>query len=86
MRRLWPIQTGKEFWQARTMTRQQKITLGEMRESGPIRLIVYCGDYKCAHSVVIDADRWPNQVRLSDLEPRHLSGLRASRHRCPTAV
>jgi hypothetical protein len=29
------------------MQRQQKITLREMRESGPTRLIVYCGDYKC---------------------------------------
>jgi hypothetical protein len=37
------------------MPRQQKITLGEMRESGPTRLLVYCGDYKCAHSVVGDA-------------------------------
>jgi hypothetical protein len=40
-----------------------------MRESGPTRLIVYCGDYKCAHSVVIDASRWADHVRLSDLEP-----------------
>jgi hypothetical protein len=30
------------------MPRQQKITIGEMRESGPTRLIVYCGDYRCA--------------------------------------
>jgi hypothetical protein len=52
------------------MPRQRKITLGEMRESGPTRLIVYCGDYKCAHSVVIDASRWGGDVRLSDLEPK----------------
>ena len=37
--------------------REQKITLGEMRESGPRRLLVYCGDYRCAHSIVVDADR-----------------------------
>jgi hypothetical protein len=48
----------------RSMQRQQKITLGEMREFGPIRLIVYCGDYKCAHSVVVDASRWGDDVRL----------------------
>jgi hypothetical protein len=49
------------------MQREQKITLGEMRSSGgPTRLIVYCG----AHSVVIDADRWSDGVRLSDLEPK----------------
>jgi len=50
--------------------REQKITLGEMRSSGPRRLLVYCGDYRCAHSIVVDADRWGDSVRLSDLEPR----------------
>jgi hypothetical protein len=43
--------------------REQKITLGEMRESGPTRLVVFCGDYSCAHSV-IGTDRWPDHVRL----------------------
>jgi hypothetical protein len=52
------------------MKREQKITLGETRESGPTRLIIYCGDYKCAHSTVIDAEQWGHDVRLSDLEPR----------------
>jgi hypothetical protein len=51
------------------MKREKKITLGEMRASGPTSLIVYCGDYKCGHSVVVDAARWPDHVRLSDLEP-----------------
>jgi hypothetical protein len=36
----------------------------------PRPLLVYCGDYKCAHSVVISAERWPDHVRLSDLEPK----------------
>jgi hypothetical protein len=49
--------------------RQQKITLGEMRSTGLDNLLVYCGDYKCAHTVVMNADRWPDEVRLSDLEP-----------------
>ncbi|MFL5239559.1 MAG: hypothetical protein ACJ8EL_18570 [Rhizomicrobium sp.] len=48
---------------------ERKITLGEMRDSGPTRLLIYCGDYHCAHSVVVDADRWSDDVRLSDLEP-----------------
>jgi hypothetical protein len=52
------------------MLREQKITLGEIRESGQQRLLVYCADYKCAHHVEIDADGWPDDVRLSDLEPR----------------
>jgi hypothetical protein len=51
------------------MKRGQKITLGEMRASGPTRLLAHCGDYKCARSVIIDAGRWPDHVRLSDLEP-----------------
>jgi hypothetical protein len=32
--------------------REQQIALGEMRESGPTRLIVFCDDYRCA-SVII---------------------------------
>src|SRR5438876_597653 len=50
-------------------TRQQKITLGEMRSSGVRGLLVYCADYKCAHAVRISADRWADEIRLSDLEP-----------------
>jgi hypothetical protein len=50
--------------------RQQKITLGEMRSAGHRRLLVYCADYKCSHSVVIDSEPWPDHVRLSDLEPK----------------
>ena len=47
----------------------KQITLGEMRSNdGPRRLIVCCGDYSCAHSVIINAERWPDRVRLSDLE------------------
>jgi hypothetical protein len=49
--------------------REQKITLGEMRASGVRGLVVFCGDYKCAHSVEISSDRWPGFMRLSDLEP-----------------
>jgi hypothetical protein len=53
--------------------REQKITLGEMRENGTRGLLVYCADYKCSHSTRLSADdvsRWPDSVRLSDLEPR----------------
>jgi hypothetical protein len=35
--------------------RDQKISWGEMNSSnGPRWLIVYCSDFKCSHSVVID--------------------------------
>ena len=53
------------------MAREQKITFGEMRSgNGPRWLIVYCSDFKCSHSVVIDATQWGDDVRLSDLEPK----------------
>lgn len=53
------------------MPREQKITLGEMRSSGgPTRLLVYCSDFKCSHSVVVGAAPWGDNVRLSDLEPK----------------
>jgi len=55
---------------------ERKITLGEMRDSGLSRLLIYCGDYHCAHSVVIDSGRWGDDVRLSDPEV-HLFGLAA---------
>jgi hypothetical protein len=51
-------------------TRQQKITLGEMRSSGVRGLLIYCADYHCSHSIAISADRWPDVIRLSDLEAR----------------
>src|SRR6266850_1352740 len=51
----------------------QKNALGEVRSSGATRLLVYCGEYKCAHSVVISADRWHDYVQLSDLEPLFVS-------------
>lgn len=51
------------------VVREEKITLGLMRaDNGPTRLTVHCPE--CSHHVVIDADRWPDDVRLSDLEPR----------------
>jgi hypothetical protein len=48
----------------------QKIALGEMRASGVRGLLIYCADYRCSHSIAISADRWPDDVRLSDLEPK----------------
>jgi hypothetical protein len=59
--------------------REQKITLGEMRSSGPRRLLVHCADYLCSHSVTIDASQWLDDVRLSDLEPKFT--CRACGHR-----
>jgi hypothetical protein len=34
----------------------QKITFAEMRECGVHRLLVYCADYTCSHSIAISGD------------------------------
>ncbi|TPQ38873.1 hypothetical protein C2U70_08240 [Bradyrhizobium guangdongense] len=50
--------------------RPQKITFGDMREAGIRGVLVWCADYRCSHSVALSADRWADDVRLSDIEPR----------------
>jgi hypothetical protein len=53
--------------------REQKITLGEMRQSGVHGILVYCSDYRCSHLVKLGldkVDRWGESTRLSDLESR----------------
>jgi hypothetical protein len=50
--------------------RPVKITFAKMRNSGVRGILVYSSDYKCSHSVAITADAWPDDVRLSDNEPR----------------
>ena len=49
--------------------RPQKITFSETRSrGGPTGILVYCADYRCSHSIEMSADRWPDNVRLSDIE------------------
>jgi hypothetical protein len=50
--------------------RPVKITFAQMRNSAVRGILVYCSDYKCSHSIALIADRWPDDVRLSDIEPR----------------
>jgi hypothetical protein len=40
------------------------------RAAGVRGLLIYCSDYKCSHWTTMSADRWPDDVRLSDIEPR----------------
>jgi hypothetical protein len=47
------------------VTREQKITLGQMRQMGIRGLLIYCSDYRCAHSVEIRSDHWPDHIRLA---------------------
>jgi hypothetical protein len=37
--------------------RPQKITFGEMRESGVRRVLIYCSDYHCSYYVTASGDR-----------------------------
>jgi hypothetical protein len=50
--------------------RPTKISFAEMREQGVRGLLMYCADYTCSHSTAISGDRWPDDARLSDIEPR----------------
>jgi hypothetical protein len=50
--------------------RPVKITFAQMRNSGVRGILVYCADYRCSHLLAISGDAWPDDVRLSDLEPR----------------
>jgi hypothetical protein len=47
------------------------VTLGHIRSHGVRTLLVYCttGLY-CHHSAIIDADRWPDDTVLLDLDQR----------------
>jgi len=51
----------------------QKITFAEMRESGIRGLLVYCADYRCSHSIAVNADQWPDDLRMSDIDHRFVS-------------
>ena len=61
------------------MTFPQKITFGEMRDAGVRDVLVYCQDHKCSHSTTISADRWPDNIRLSDVEPDFVCTARGKR-------
>ena len=52
------------------MDRPIKITFADMRAAGVRGILVYCCDYRCSHSIALMADRWPDDLRLSDIEPQ----------------
>jgi hypothetical protein len=61
------------------VTETQKITFAEMREMGVRGLPIYCADYRCSHSIAISGDQWPDDLRLSDIEPRFVCQACAKR-------
>jgi hypothetical protein len=50
--------------------RPQKITFAQMRNGGGRGLLICCSDYRCNTLVTLSGDRWPVDIRLSDLEPQ----------------
>jgi hypothetical protein len=52
--------------------RPQKITFADMREAGVRGLLIYCANYRCSHSIAVNGDAWPDDMRLSDIEPRFI--------------
>ena len=44
----------------------QKITFGEMSDSGVREILFYCRDQRCSN----DADGWADDMRLPDLEQK----------------
>jgi hypothetical protein len=59
--------------------RPTKISFGAMRDMGVRGVLVYCADHKCSHSVALGADGWPDEIRLSDIEPRFVCAARGKR-------
>ena len=52
--------------------RPQKIAFAEMRDMGVRGLLIYCSDYKCSHLITMSGDRWSDEMRLFDIEPRFI--------------
>ena len=52
-----------------------------MRDMGVRGVLIYYADYKCSHSIALSAHHWPDEFRLSDVEPgstRTARGRRAA--------
>ena len=81
-----PLRAARVFMSTMAiLASPQKITFAEMRESGARGLLVYCADNRCSHSIAVSADRWPDEVQLSDIEPRFTTSrgnLRRTGCRC----
>jgi hypothetical protein len=54
------------------MNRERKISFGVMRAAGVHNVLIYCSNHRCGYLNIVadDADRWPDDLRLSDIEDR----------------
>jgi hypothetical protein len=39
-----------------------------MGAAGAHGVLIYCSDHGCSHSTAVNTDRWPDEMRLSDIE------------------
>jgi hypothetical protein len=53
-----------------TSTHPLKMTFGLMRAQGARYVFVFCKDDRCNHFSRVRADRWGDEMRLSDIEPK----------------
>ena len=51
-------------WHMPALTREKKITFGEMRCMGVRGVLIYCSDHKCSHSIAISTDQRSDHVRI----------------------
>ena len=51
---------GQSWHDFSAMQRQQKLTFGEMRQSGARSIEIHCADHRCSHSTTPLADGWPD--------------------------
>jgi hypothetical protein len=54
------------------VNRHRKVTFAEIRAAGVRRVLIYCTDHRCGHCNIVpdDADRWPDELRISDVEDK----------------
>ena len=48
------------------MVGPQKITFGDMRDSGVRAVLICCSDYRCSHWIEMIADQWPEAISSRD--------------------
>jgi hypothetical protein len=53
-----------------------KITFAETRYMGVCGVPIYCAGYQCSRSIAVM--QWPDDLRLSDIEPRFICTACAS--------
>jgi hypothetical protein len=51
------------------MDRPHKNHVRRDARDGVRGVLIYCSDYRCSDSMALNAERWPDDLRLSDIEP-----------------